>query len=972
MLDDLFHLSSTSLSLLAAIVCLLVLRLYNNFSSQEKRSEPPGPKPLPLLGNLLQVDLKRLDSSLFNLSKKYGPVFTVYFGLQKVIVLAGYQTVKQALVNHAEEFGDREITPIFRDFTNEHGILFSNGDTWKEMRRFALSTLRDFGMGKRITEEKIIEECRYLIKELEQYEGKAFNNNQVIGYAASNIISALMYGKRFEYKDPVFQAMVERDHETIHLTGSASILIYNMFPWLRPFLKNWRDAMKNVEENKKDVKDIIADLKETLNPDMCRCFIDAFQTRKLNLEESGLKDSHYHDDNLIYSVMNLFAAGTDTTGNTLKWCLLFMAKYPHIQDQVQEELSRVVGSRQVGVEDRKNLPYTDAVIHESQRLANIVPMAIPHKTSRDVTFQGYFIKEGTTVLPLLTSVLYDEGEWESPHTFNPSHFLDKDGKLFRRDAFMPFSAGRRVCLGESLARMELFLFFTSLLQHFRFTPPPGVTEDELDLSPVVGFTLTPSPHELCAVSRHSQDKRRNPPGPKPLPLLGNLLQLDLKRLDNSLFDLSKKYGPVFTVYFGPQKVIVLAGYRTVKQALVNHAEEFGDREITPIFYDFTKGHGIIFSNGDTWKEMRRFALNTLRDFGMGKRLTEGKIIEECRYLIEEFEQYEGKAFDNSQAITCAVSNILSALMYGKRIGYKDPFFQAILEKDHKIIQLTGSASILIYNMFPWLRPFLKNWRVLMKNVEENKKDIKDIIADLKETLNPDMCRCFIDAFLTRKLNLEESGLKDSHYHDDNLIYSVMNLFAAGTDTTGNTLKWCLLFMAKYPHIQDQVQEELSRVVGSRQVGVEDRKNLPYTDAVIHESQRLANIVPMAIPHKTSRDVTFQGYFIKEGTTVLPLLTSVLYDESEWESPHTFNPSHFLDKDGKFIRRDAFMPFSAGRRVCLGESLARMELFLFFTSLLQHFRFTPPPGVTEDELDLTPVVGFTLSTSPHELCAVSRH
>ncbi|XP_038594164.1 cytochrome P450 2K1-like [Micropterus salmoides] len=173
------------------------------------------------------------------------------------------------------------------------------------------------------------------------------------------------------------------------------------------------------------------------------------------------------------------------------------------------------------------------------------------------------------------------------------------------------------------------------------------------------------------------------------------------------------------------------------------------------------------------------------------------------------------------------------------------------------------------------------------------------------------------------------------------------------------------------HQDDQVQEELGRVVGSRQVRVDDRKNLPYTDAVIHETQRLANIVPVALPHKTSCDVTFQGYFIKKGTTVFPLLTSVLYDESEWESPHTFNPSHFLDKEGKFVRRNAFMPFSAGHRVCLGESLAKMELFLLFTSLLQRFRFTPPPGVTEDKLDLTPAVGFTLNPSAHELCAVSR-
>ncbi|TNN68837.1 Cytochrome P450 2K1 [Liparis tanakae] len=161
--------------------------------------------------------------------------------------------------------------------------------------------------------------------------------------------------------------------------------------------------------------------------------------------------------------------------------------------------------------------------------------------------------------------------------------------------------------------------------------------------------------------------------------------------------------------------------------------------------------------------------------------------------------------------------------------------------------------------------------------------------------------------------------------------------------------------------EDQVQAELSRVVGSRQVRAEDRMSLPFTDAVIHETQRFANILPISLPHITSTD----------GTPVIPLLTSVLWDESEWEKPNTFHPAHFLDKDGKFVKRDAFMPFSAGRRACLGESLARMELFLFFTSFLQRFRFTPPPGVKEEDLDLSPALGFTLQPTSHELCAISR-
>ncbi|XP_034755259.1 cytochrome P450 2K1-like isoform X4 [Etheostoma cragini] len=439
---DLFLQSSSSISLLGALLVLLLIYLISSssFSSHNEGKEPPGPRPLPILGNLLQLDLEKPYNTLLKLSKTYGSVFTVYFGPQKVVVLAGYKTVKEALVNHAEEFGDRGAVQIVEDFNSGHGVLWSNGESWKEMRRFALTNLRDFGMGKKASEDKIIEECEHLLEVFRKFKGKAFDTSQPMNYAVSNIICSIVYGSRFEYDDPEFTSLVDRTNINIQLVGSPSV------------------------------------------------------------QESGISNSYFHDHNLMQTVINLFAAGTDTTATTLRWGLLFMAKNPKIQDQVREEVSREIGSRNVQAEDRRNLPFTDAVIHETQRLASILPIAVPHKTSQDITFQGHFIKKGTTVFPLLTSVLHDESEWERPHSFYPAHFLDKDGKFVKRDAFMPFSAGRRVCLGESLARMELFLFFTTLLQHFRFTPPPGVSEDELDLTPRVGFTLSPSPHKLCAVA----------------------------------------------------------------------------------------------------------------------------------------------------------------------------------------------------------------------------------------------------------------------------------------------------------------------------------------------------------------------------------------------------------------------------------------------------------------------------------------
>ncbi|KAK9978450.1 hypothetical protein ABG768_020201 [Culter alburnus] len=489
-------------TLLGALLLLLVLYLlFSGSKSQKEGKEPPGPKPLPLLGNLLTLDLKRPFDTFCELSKTYGKIFQVFLGPRKTVILVGYKTVKEALMNYAEEFGDRYIGPGFRIINNEHGILFSNGENWKEMRRFALSNLRDFGMGKRGSEDKIIEEIQYLKGEFDKFKGKAFDTTQPVNYAVSNIISSIVYGSRFEYTDPRFTEMVDRANENVRVSGSATMMLYNIFPWLGPFLNSKRTIVRNILKNKAEIMKLINELLETLNPQDRRGFVDSFLIRKQSDEESGKTDSLYHSMNLYCTINNLFAAGTDTTATTLRWSLLLMAKYPEIQAEVQGEIDRVIGGRQPVVEDRKNLPYTDAVIHETQRLANIIPITPPHKTSCDVHLNGYLIKKGTSVLPLLVSVLRDENEWETPDSFNPRHFLNKQGQFIKKDAFLPFSAGRRVCLGESLARMELFLFFTFLLQHFHFTPPPGVSEDDLDLTPAVGFTLNPAPHKLCAVKR---------------------------------------------------------------------------------------------------------------------------------------------------------------------------------------------------------------------------------------------------------------------------------------------------------------------------------------------------------------------------------------------------------------------------------------------------------------------------------------
>ncbi|XP_028996276.1 cytochrome P450 2K1-like isoform X2 [Betta splendens] len=501
-LVDALVLASSSVSFLGAVAVLLVTYIMSStfFSLQKDRKEPPGPRPLPLLGNLPQLDLGRMYFSLVELSKKYGSVFTVYLGPKKVVVLAGYKTVKEAFVNHAEEFGEREKIRLLHEFTEGNGVVWANGDSWKEMRRFVIRSLKDFGMGKKVCGEKIIEESHHLVGEIEKFKGEAFDTTQTLSFAVANIICSMVYGSRFEYDDPRFAPLVDRMMIYHKLLATPSAQVYSLFPSIGKWFPNTKEFFKVFSAIMTFNSELFCHLKETLNPQKCRGFVDAFLVQKQHLEESGITNSHFHSENLMMTVIQLFAGGTDSTSSTLRWSLLLMAKYPKIQDQVREELLRVIGGHEVQLEDRKKLPFTNAVLHEIQRLANVVPLALPHKTSRDVTFQGYFIEKGTTVFPLLGSVLHDESEWENPHSFYPAHFLDRDGNFVKPDAFMPFSAGRRVCIGENLAKMELFIFFTTLLQRFRFTPPPGVSEEELDLTPHVGLSFVPSAHKLCVVS----------------------------------------------------------------------------------------------------------------------------------------------------------------------------------------------------------------------------------------------------------------------------------------------------------------------------------------------------------------------------------------------------------------------------------------------------------------------------------------
>ncbi|XP_010407848.3 cytochrome P450 2C5-like [Corvus cornix cornix] len=458
-----------SAGLLVTLLLVLSVLWFLVWRSDRKRSRlPPGPAPWPILGNLWQKDVLPLYRHYEKLSSTYGPIFTVWLGLKPVVVLCGYKAVKDALVGHSEEFGGRPEIPLLMQLSKDYGFVSNNEKKWRELRRFTLSTLRDFGMGKSSMSQKVQQEAQHLVEVLAKLKGNAFEPMIMFRYAVSNVICSVVFGNRYSYTDVAFLELLNAIGNYISFFLSPVAKVYNTFPSIMQHLPGpHKKVLADCQKLKDHIREKVQYHQLTLDSSCPRDYIDCFLMKAE--KEKGSPENMYSREDLIMSVFNLFGAGTVTTSNTLVFFLLMLAKHPHIQAKVQEEIDAVVGTgRAPCTEDKLRMPYTNAVIHELQRFHKTRIENFPRMTTQDVLFRGYTIPKSTPVIPVFSSVHSDATQWENPKKVDPGHFLDEKGEFRKREAFMAFSAGKRMCPGEALARIELFLFLTTLLQSFTF------------------------------------------------------------------------------------------------------------------------------------------------------------------------------------------------------------------------------------------------------------------------------------------------------------------------------------------------------------------------------------------------------------------------------------------------------------------------------------------------------------------------
>ncbi|KAL1765540.1 cytochrome P450 2C29 isoform X3 [Sigmodon hispidus] len=425
-------------------------------------------------------------------------MFTLYLGAQPAVVLHGYEAIKEALIDHGEEFAGRGRFPIFDKVLNGLGVGFSNGSVWKESRHFLLMTLRDLGMGRSSIENCIKEEAWFLVEELKKTNGSPCDPTFILGYAPCNVICSIVFTNRFEYTDKDFLNLIKKLNENNEILNSLWVQVCNTFPVLLDYCPGKHNTFyKNHTSINNYILEKIKEHEETLDNTNPRDFIDYYLIKRR--QENHNQQLNYTLETLVAMVIDLLFGGTESISVTLRYTLLLLLKYPHVTAKVQKEIDHVIGRQRCPcMQDRRHMPYTNAVIHEVQRYLDLVPNNMPHAVTCDIKFRNYFIPKGTTILTSLSSVLHDSKEFPSPETFDPGHFLDERGNFKKSDYFMPFSAGKRKCAGENLARMELFIFLTTILQNFKLKSL--VLPKDINVTTVANdFLSAPPCYQVCFI-----------------------------------------------------------------------------------------------------------------------------------------------------------------------------------------------------------------------------------------------------------------------------------------------------------------------------------------------------------------------------------------------------------------------------------------------------------------------------------------
>ncbi|KAK3100089.1 hypothetical protein FSP39_014572 [Pinctada imbricata] len=459
-------------------------------------------------------------------------------------------------------------------------------------------------------------------------------------------------------------------------------------------------------------------------------------------------------------------------------------------------------------------------------------------------------------------------------------------------------------------------------------------------------------------------KYRRPPGPWALPLIGNWTIYTKPMMHREIAKMSETYGPVCSIALGPFRAVFLNSLDVVIEAMVKRKADFANRPMLNSFAVFSQGFkNIAFSSYTAvWKLQKKVAGKALRSYMQGTHLE--TMLNDVLDKVSERIAQEEKPFVAADYMNKIVIHMLFNMCFGRKCNLDDPEVNRLLVMEDETIELFGNG--FFEDIIPFMTKIYttKRWNKMSALMDEIYTFFNKELKEHKDTFDRSNIRDFTDnILLAHSEALEEEKTEDlKAFTDDHMVQSISDVFFAGLDTTRLTLDWFISSMVAYPEIQVKCQEEIDKVIGfNRRPSTSDRANLCFTEACIMETMRTGAVAGLGIPHETLCDTTVGGYDVPKGTMVFINHWALHNDKNFWKYVDKFDPYRYLDKDGKLDSKPAnWLPFSAGRRVCLGETVAKAELVFIVSCLLQNFTFMAPPCVNHKIKSRS---GFTGSEHP---------
>ncbi|XP_020576721.1 cytochrome P450 71A9-like [Phalaenopsis equestris] len=500
------------------LVFSLFLPFLAKLSEAERRKKiPPGPWPLPILGNLHLLDPQKPHLSLLNLSNKHGPLIFLQLGSIPTLVISSRDIAEEIFTNHDLTFSGRPqlITPK-KLLYNCSSIAFApHNDQWRQARKIAMFELlnprrvRSFEVVRREEVEKLMATINDL---------PVANLSELTLSLTNSVICRAALGDDFGdggYSGKGGVSVHQLLSETQSLLGGFCAA--DFFP-----IMGWVDRLrgfhgrleKNFEEMDKFFGRIIQEHlisrekeegNEASTMDGGEEHND-FVNVLLRLHKDAVRHGGFlsNIDHVKAILVEAFIAGTDTASATITWTMTELMRNPRVMNKVQAELKQITNGKSHGFiqeNELDKLEYLKQVIKETMRLRPPVPLLLPRETIQPCEIRGYTIPANTRVIINAAAISTDPNVWERPLEFWPERFdgsrVDFKGHDFQ---LLPFGSGRRKCPGISFAMVIVELALANLLHSFDWSLPGGMKVEDINMDSAVGIT-THKKEPLCLVAK---------------------------------------------------------------------------------------------------------------------------------------------------------------------------------------------------------------------------------------------------------------------------------------------------------------------------------------------------------------------------------------------------------------------------------------------------------------------------------------